>query len=441
MKFIFLELIYARLGLRRAAVRIIETMAVTVLILCLNIATGVFTARWLGPTARGEQAAIQFWVLPIVMLFSFGLPTSSIYVIKSRCAQDGRIYASLSLLILFFSLLGSVSGAIFSPYLLIDYGDHVRTGAQWIMLFVLPAMMFHIGLFVLRGREDFFVFNLARTLNPVLTLLSLILFFSVGHLTPFTAAMSYPVSTVLLGPFIAWTIVSSIKPAFSQFLTNARQLLSYGFRVHGRDSVRTVANALDTMFVIAVLPPASVGFYVVARNMGQALQQVGLSISMVLLPKITNVGESFAVDIAAAAARFSLLGSAILSGVLVLFAPFLLRVLYGESFLEAVNIFRILAVAVLLRITSEMLMQAFLALGRPGLVSILEAVTLVIKMALLIALITHFGANGAAIATLMSEAILFVVIYICFSTIFKRGALNLIITQADLRLLRKQSHK
>jgi O-antigen/teichoic acid export membrane protein len=441
MKFTFLELIYARLGLRPAAARVIETMAVTILILCLNIATGVFTARWLGPAARGEQAAIQFWVLPIVMLFSFGVPASSIYVIKYRGQMDATIYASIFLLILVCALLGSIVGVIVSPYLLLDYSDGVRRGAQWIMLLVLPAMVFHTGLFVLRGREDFFVFNLARTLYPVLTLLSLIFFLAIGHLTPFTAAMSYPASAVLLGPLIACKIVSSIKPVFSQFCSNARQLLSYGLRVHGKDSVRTVANALDAMFVITMLPLASVGFYVVARSMGQALQQVGFSISMVLLPKITNVSESFAVDIATAAARFSLLGSAVLGGVLVLFAPLLLRVLYGESFLEAVDIFRILAVAVLLRITSEMLMQAFLALGRPGVVSILEAVTLVIKMALLIVLITHFGANGAAIATLVSEATLFLCLYFCFPTILKGKSPNLIITRADFLLLRKKPYK
>jgi O-antigen/teichoic acid export membrane protein len=438
MKFTFLELIYVRLRLRPAAARVMETMAITVMILCLNIATGVFTARWLGPAARGEQAAIQFWILPVVMLFSFGLPTSSIYVLRSRREQDATVYTSIFLLIVIFAVLGSMVGAMVTPYLLLDYNEDVTRGSQWIMLFVLPAMLFHVGLFVLRGREDFFVFNLTRTLHPALTLLNITFFVAIDHLTPFTAAISYPMSTVFLGPFIAWTIVSSIKPVFLQFRSNARQLLSYGLRVHGTDSVRTIAQALDTMFVIAMLPPASVGFYVVARSMGQALQQVGSSISMVLLPKITNVGESFAVEMAAAAARFTLIGSAALGGLVVIFAPLLLRVLYGETFLEAVNIFKILVLAVLLRITTETLMQAFLALGRPGVVSILEAGTLVVKMALLIALISRFGADGAAIATLVSEAILFVVLYFCFPTVLKGKSPNLILTRADFRLLIKK---
>jgi enterobacterial common antigen flippase len=72
------------LGIRPAVMRVIETIANSVLVVLVNICTGVITARLLGPEGRGELASILLGLQVASLLAIVGLPTSSIYHIKKR---------------------------------------------------------------------------------------------------------------------------------------------------------------------------------------------------------------------------------------------------------------------------------------------------------------------------------------------------------------------
>ena len=61
---------------RGATAATLQTALARVLILAINMGTGIITARFLGPQGRGEQAAIILWPQLLAYLMTLGLPAA-----------------------------------------------------------------------------------------------------------------------------------------------------------------------------------------------------------------------------------------------------------------------------------------------------------------------------------------------------------------------------
>jgi O-antigen/teichoic acid export membrane protein len=113
--------------------------------------------------------------------------------------------------------------------------------------------------------------------------------------------------------------------------------------------------------------------------------------------------------------------------------PVLLRLLYGKEYLQGVNTFRVLLLEMLLAGSTFLLSQAFMAVGRPGFVTALQAVGLTISIPGMLWLIPRWGILGAAIALLISTISRFVLIYISFPLVLKTNAPDLRFKSEDAK--------
>ena len=92
-------------------------------------------------------------------------------------------------------------------------------------------------------------------------------------------------------------------------------------------------------------------------------------------------------------------------GILVCLAgPTLLRIFYGSEYVAAAGALRILVVEVVLSGATYVLAQAFMALDRPGVVTMLQATGLSLSIPLMFVLIPRLGIYGAAISLLTSTS-------------------------------------
>jgi O-antigen/teichoic acid export membrane protein len=85
--------------------------------------------------------------------------------------------------------------------------------------------------------------------------------------------------------------------------------------------------------------------------------------------------------------------------------PLAIHVMYGARFAAAVPVFRILLVEVVLGGATWILVQAYMAVGRPGVVTTLQACGLALSVPLMVVLIPRFGLVGAALALLISTSV------------------------------------
>ena len=411
----------------------VHTLLANVLILGLNVVTGIITARILGPGGRGEQAAIILWPQFLAYTFTLGLPSALLYNLKRYPDQASRLFSAALLLATSMGGAATVVGVLFISYWLPDdYSPAVVRFAQLCMLISPVALLGVVLTAALQAREEFTLYNAVRYLQPLLTLLALVLLAATHHLTPFTAALSYLLPGV---PVLLWLVArlwrlyrpnwQGVSPAF-------RRLTSYGLRSYGADLAGTLANQLDRVLVVGFLNPVAMGLYVVAFSLSRTLHIFQASVVPVLFPKAAGRSTEAVVALTGRAARVSLAVTALPGAGLLVLGPWVLNLIYGSEYLGAVPLFRILVVEAMVSATTPILVQAFMAVDRPGVVTILQSIGVGITVSLLLVLVTRYGLKGAGFALLISALAQLTFAYLSFPLVLKARPPRLWLSRAEI---------
>jgi O-antigen/teichoic acid export membrane protein len=106
--------------------------------------------------------------------------------------------------------------------------------------------------------------------------------------------------------------------------------------------------------------------------------------------------------------RVSTTISVVAALLLAILGPWVLSLVYGQEFLDAVPVFRLLLAEVVLSGATWILAQSFMAYDRPGLVSITQVVGVSLSIPLLIVLVPKYGLFGAGLAVLISTIVRFI---------------------------------
>lgn len=410
--------VLARLGAawssRRGKAAVAQTLLVNVLILGINLLTGVITARLLGPVGRGEQAAITLWPQALAYALTLGLPSALLYNLKRRPEQSSQLFAAALLLGLGMGTVATVAGMFLIPLWLTEYSTQVVHFAQWSML-AAPVMLFTLTFgFALQARGDFHIFNAVRYLNPLMTLAALIALAATGHFTPFNTALAYILPTI---PTFLWVLTRlwrAYRPVWRGLRPAFGGLVSYGTRSYGVDLMGQLSLQMDRLFVIGLLAPAAMGIYVVALSLAQMLNVFQAAAVAVLFPKASELGTEGVIRLTGRTVRATTAVTALAAAGLALFGPLALRLVYGPEFVEAVPTLRILLLVMLLNGASLVMVQAFMALGRPGVVNLFQVASLALTVALLSVLVPRYELQGVGFALLISAGARFAFVVLSF---------------------------
>jgi O-antigen/teichoic acid export membrane protein len=433
----FTQKVERRLNIRPAAMRVVETIANSVLIVIINICTGIISARLLGPTGRGELASILLGLQLVSLLSIVGLPTSSIFHLKKMPEHRSEIVGGTLFLAALLGLFAGAMGWVIVPHWLEGYSPPIVTAAQLTILLTPLFSLYQVATPVLRARDGFAIFNAVRLLPPVLTLLSLVLVALSDVRSPIMISLAYTLSyCAVLGWPLLW-IWRDCQPRLRGSGKSIGLLLRYSARSLAVDIANTLSLYIDRIVLVYLLAPSAVGLYVVAVSMAQPLKEIGWSIALVLFPKASEYGREQAIDVSGLAARAGLSVMIAAGMPFVIIAPLFLSALFGEEFLPAAPVFRLMVIATILGGTADIISQAFLATGKPGIVSILRSLELLMLFALLIYVVPHFGLMGAAWAILATACVRFLSILVCYPFVLKKSPPRLYLSRSDIRRLRR----
>lgn len=381
---------------------VVQSIGSKVGILVLNAATGVLTARALRPEGRGELAAMIIWSLFLASATTLGIPSSVIYYLRHQPKLKRELKASAMIMSCLLGVTAAVIGAFFLPRWLHQYPASMIRSAQWFLLLTPICSMTLAGRAILEAADEFTVSNLVQTLSPAATLAILVSFLLAHKLTPYTAGLSYILAALptfallLIRLRFDWLSPGAFK------LSTCKLLLSYGIRSYGIDLLGTLALQVDQVLVVNLLTPSAMGSYVVVLSLSRMLNLFQNSVVMVLFPKAAGRTQEEVLALTARSARLSTTITALCGLCVCVFGPFCLRLLYGKDYVGAVNALRILVLEVTLSGLVFVLAQSFMALGRPGIVTILQAVGLSLSIPTMLWLVPKLGILGAAIALLLS---------------------------------------
>lgn len=409
-----------------------QVLLANVLILAVNFGTGVITARLLGPVGRGEQATMILWPQLFGYALTLGLPSALLYNLKRDPDKAPRLLPAALLLGTSMGLLAILIGVLFIPRWLTEYPPEVVRLAQWLMLFAPLSLLNLVLLHAFLALEEFGTYNAVRYSLPLLTLLALVSLALSDNLTPYSAALAYllPVAPVSLWMLVRlWRLY---RPVWRGLGSAFKRLTSYGLRSYGLDLLGSqVAGQLDRVLVVGLLNPAAMGLYVVALSLSQMLGVFHSAVVTVLFPKASGRPVEEVVALIGRGARVSIAINLLAAVGLALLGPWVLGLVYGQEFLSAVPVFRILLLEAVLGGAAWVLAYAFMALDRPGTVSLMQGIGRGMSVPLLLVLVPLYGLEGAGLAVLLSTMARLVFVTISFPLILKTRVPRLWPRRAD----------
>lgn len=421
-----------KLSKKSSAANTIRTIMTSMFIVLLNLGTGIICARFLGPVGRGEQSAIMLWPSLLGQLFTLGLQTSVIYNMKKNPQESGNFIFTACLIHLGTSVFITAAGIWFVPVWLSSYSHETVVLAQ-ILMFFAPSVLFTNYLnAVMQGREDFKGFNRRRYLPVVATLIMLLGLALTGHLTPFTSALSYFLPNVPVGIYTVYQLFRMYKTSLKGIVSSVKRLITYGLSSYLIDIVATLTLFMDQVVMVRLMTPTDLGLYLVALSLARMVGIFQNAIAIVLLPKAAGMSRDETISLTMKVFRIASTGTCIIALVLMVISPTALILLYGEKYREATGIIWILLLETALSGAVWVLAQTFMALGKPGKVSLLQAIGLSISIPLLIFLVPRFGLTGAACALLTATFVRFCFIMFQFPLSLKVPMPRPVPTQGDL---------
>lgn len=354
---------------------------------------------------------MNLWPLFLANATALGTPSSLIYHLRKHGERREELIPTALALATGLGIVAGLLGMLALPLWLAKYPPQVIFFAR---IFLVAAPLWAIqmtGQAALEALELFHLSNLVQTLVPATTLAGLLVVFAFGRMTPVNGAACYvfatlPTALIILGVLWRQRGSGSICVTVRGFKT----LFGYGVRSAPLDLMNTLNLYLDSVLVIGLLSASSMGSYQVVLSLSRALLMFQSAVVMVLFPKAAGRSVQTVLEMVGRSARAGIIVTGAAALAVALVGPLLIRLLYGADYLSAVPALRILAIEVVVQGAVVVVSQAFMAVGRPGTVSLLHTAGLAVAVPLMFVFIPRFGTAGAALALLCSTVTRFVLI-------------------------------
>jgi enterobacterial common antigen flippase len=420
---------------RGAGAAAAQTMLVRMLILGLNVLTGVLSARLLGSVGKGDQTAITIWPQLIPWCLTLGLPTSLIYGVRSDPQRQGTLFAAALALGASIGVVGGAVGYFAVPYWIGHFDPWVVLWSQVLMLLVPYGIISPLAQSIMEARGKFAVENGLIFASAASTVCLLVGLGLTDTANPVTVAIAYTAGGVPAGIVGIGYAARLVRPALRDLSTSARALLHYGLRQYGSDVLATLSGNIDQFLVAGFLPPRMVGVYVVSVSLCRTLTLIQQSIGVVLFPKIVGMPLHAMSESVQRAVRINFAISLLPMFTIGLGGTTLIQFVYGHDFFASTIVIWLLLGDTLLAGMSRLLWQTILAVGRPGLVTVLSSAQFAVCIPLALILLPRFQMAGVAAAMFIGTTFRLLVTVASYSLILGLKRPQLVLSYSDFRFI------
>lgn len=364
-----------------------------------------YLARVLGPTQMGQVIYWQsaaFWGAAFVE-YGFGFSGSREV---ARDKKDLRRIENFAVEVLSAKTmlgLAVASGMAAVWYFSAQFGASPAFLVGGAILAVAQGMT---PLWYFRGMERLMPVVLATIVGR--SLATLLTFVLVKDDTHGAMALGLQAFFVLIATgYTHWRMYREIQ-FFGLSARAALRGLRHSFDLFLISAASSVYGAAGPFIMGTMVAPAQVAFWGASERLNRVLGYIFGTISTAAYPRIAHDvvhTPSAAVRFATALLVFSLALSVCVALPVILFAPTIVNVLFGESFAPAAPLLRVMALQVILTGASRVFGALWMIpLGMERILNRLVIAAAVINVALMFSLVPRYGAMGAAIAFVATEA-------------------------------------
>jgi O-antigen/teichoic acid export membrane protein len=390
--------------IKKTSNALLGTFTTSILILLLNVITGIILARFLRPDGRGALAAALFWPHLIAGIGILSLNEAITYRTCQADSDVNKTVPSGFWLALLLAFVSSLIGYMLLPYLLGKERSELILLSQIYILFFLP---FHfIDLTMLSydlGQLSFKRYNILRFMQPLIYLGGLVFIWLSNDVNVNNVAY-----VVLLSTFLSAVTRMLLenrnllkKPAWNEM----NKLIKTGWSFHTTNLVIFANSEIDRLIIIALLDNNKVGIYVVALTIASAgLGIISQTFKTVIFPYISKterINEQRA--LIAESLRHVMFLLTLYTGLLIVISPWIIPFLFGKEFQQSIVPSIVLLIAFVPKALRNIIIYNLRGLGKvqPG--TIAELLNLLVFVMLALPFINHFDLVGAGLALLISN--------------------------------------
>lgn len=411
---------------------VLQNLVTQVALIFISFGTGIIVARHLGAAGRGEVAALILWPMIFSGLFAFGIPAALLHYCRRYPEEQGSLFYAALTISGVASVFMLIAGSIVIPRSLHHYNATTIHWALALMILAPQVLLAYSITTIFQVRGKYAIFNQTRYVPAVTTLLGLLGLLYFRRLTPESAALCYVLPPVPMFGLALYRAMRMIPFRLDHFRTSINRLLNFGSRAAGIDLLGTLSSQIDQFLIVGFLSPATMGTYVVALSVSRVLNIIFAATNMVLSPELVSRAPDDMTEYLGRSVRISLFAGIIAAIAMAAIVPILLPRFYGGEFAASVPIVFVLFGDVLVGGITSALAEAFKASGRPGLITMIEAVTLGATVALMVTIVPRLGPIGAAIALITASTFRLTTVVIFYRSVVGARAPGILLRRADV---------
>jgi O-antigen/teichoic acid export membrane protein len=384
----------------------------------LSLGNVLIIARGLDATGRGEIAFLTTIVVISSALGTLGIPQAA----SNFAGRRPELVRALSTNAVIASVLVGAVAIVVIALLVAAVpaigGDGIPAHLRWAALLTIPVVILQMNFHALTvSQYGFRAMNLAYIVTPVLTVTANTAMLLAGELTVGRALGSWITGRIIATGILGWFVLKRIGGFGRPDRALGRRSVAFGLQAHAARVLNQGNYRLDQWIMGSLAGSQALGIYSVAVAWSEALFFLPASLALAQVPDVTRASPDEAGRQAASAFRIATLITVVLAIGMVLAAPLLTTVIFGDEFAPAAGQVRVLAFGAFGIVALKLLGTTLTAQGRPLLETAATAVTFVIVVGLDVLLIPDHEGMGAAIASLAA----YTAGGLCIAVLFRRA--------------------
>ena len=408
----------------------------------LGLVSTAIVARVYGPEGNGMLAIALLLPSMLSTFLNLGVAPANVYFLGSAQISVRQLLGANLRIFVLLGALGLVLGAVTLRWQAEQFFPGVSPFVLWLALAAFPIGLLNGYLIsVFQGLQQFRPYNiLAITQSVAFLVLVIAVTLAGSHEIVFLVGAQVVSQCLVLVLTARWLIPlvgprEGPKPPWDF----VKSTLSYGWKAHLGNMLAFINYKADILLTNFFLGPAAVGIYVIAVVLAEKLWLVSQAVSTVLLPRLSQLSsdEAKRQQLTPLVARWVLLIT-LMGGIVVAFlAEFLIALVFGPHYKDALLPLWILLPGIVLMSASRVMANDIAARGRPELNMYTAILVVSVNVVGNLMLIPIYGLPGAATATTIAYTLNLILRLIIYRRFTKNNWTDtLFVKMGDLQLLR-----
>jgi O-antigen/teichoic acid export membrane protein len=376
---------------------------------------GIIIARAVGPTVRGEYAAVTAWMGVLQIVGGMGQPTAVVYYVAREPLRARDYVATSRAMMLATGMVVLVAGVLLAPVL--GHGVPGLTAGYRIAFGALIVVFVGGSFTASLQAQDLHRWNVVRLAQPTLSLIAILVLWRLRRLTLDVTLIVIAV-TMLLQLVLAYRYCrgTGLAPGHAR-VSLIGPLSRYGSAQIASLAPATLNAQLDQLVLSQTVPAADLGRYAIAVSISLLSMPLVTAIGNVAFPRLAAQHE--VTDATLRLQRLSVLASAGLAAVilvpLAVASHWLVPLVFGAAYRGVVPLLWMLTPGSIFLACGQVTSDLLLARRHPAVVAWAQGTAVIFTVALLFALLPLVGVYAAAIASTISYGIALAVMLRCLS--------------------------